>query len=141
MDNCIEEKSVSTTIPNDMDECHQLVSEKRARPGNVVSAQTFSPRRNGLFAPAKGKCMEVCDRLVLNGEVRPYLGSLVHWSNVLIPPLRPGGAAEQLAVPGNALTAAHPNSNWVFRGYSPGSHIHARQPVTQAYAVFDTRAV
>jgi hypothetical protein len=77
--------------------------------------------------------MEVCDRSVLNGEVRPDPGSLVHWSNVLIQsPLRPGGAAEQLAVPGNALTAAHPNSNWVFRGYSPGRHIHARQPVTQA---------
>lgn len=29
------------------------------------------------------------------------------------------------ANPGNNLTAAHPNSPWVFRGYSPGQHIHA----------------
>ena len=29
------------------------------------------------------------------------------------------------ANPGNNLTAAHPNSPWVFRGYSPGPHIHA----------------
>lgn len=31
----------------------------------------------------------------------------------------------QLAsAPGHDLTAAHPNSNWVFRGMSPGQHIH-----------------
>jgi hypothetical protein len=36
----------------------------------------------------------------------------------------------QLATnPGNELTATHPNSNWVFRGYSPGRHI---TPVTSA---------
>jgi hypothetical protein len=28
------------------------------------------------------------------------------------------------AAPGNDFTASHPNSYWVFRGYSPGRHIH-----------------
>lgn len=32
---------------------------------------------------------------------------------------------ELAANPGHDKTAAHPNSNWVFRGFSPGQHIHA----------------
>ena len=44
------------------------------------------------------------------------------------------------ANPGNDLTASHPNSNWVFRGYSPGRHVdpgHLRNRLRQ---VFSTRA-
>lgn len=44
------------------------------------------------------------------------------------------------AAPGNDLTAAHPNSNWVFRGYSPGSHIHRSSLRSRLKAVFGTRA-
>jgi hypothetical protein len=32
---------------------------------------------------------------------------------------------ELLRNPGHDQTAAHPNSNWVFRGHSPGQHINA----------------
>ena len=35
---------------------------------------------------------------------------------------------ELAATPGNDLTAAHPNSNWVFRGYSPGPPHRSRTP-------------
>lgn len=47
----------------------------------------------------------------------------------------------ELAVnPGNDLTAAHPNSNWVFRGYSPGRHIDASHLRNRLRHVFSTRA-
>jgi hypothetical protein len=42
--------------------------------------------------------------------------------------------------PGHDYTAAHPNSDWVFRGYSPGCHIHAASLRTRLEAVFSTRA-
>jgi hypothetical protein len=42
--------------------------------------------------------------------------------------------------PGNDLTAAHPNSDWVFRGYSPGRHIDAGYLRTRLRDVFSTRA-
>jgi hypothetical protein len=44
------------------------------------------------------------------------------------------------AAPGNDLTASHPNSNWVFRGYSPGSHIHGSSLRSRLKTVFSTRA-
>lgn len=44
------------------------------------------------------------------------------------------------AAPGNDLTASHPNSNWVFRGYSPGSHIHGSSLRSRLKDVFSTRA-
>lgn len=44
------------------------------------------------------------------------------------------------AAPGNELTASHPNSNWVFRGYSPGSHIHGASLRSRLKVVFGTRA-
>ena len=47
----------------------------------------------------------------------------------------------ELAVnPGNDLTAAHPDSNWVFRGYSPGRHIDASHLRNRLRHVFSTRA-
>lgn len=44
------------------------------------------------------------------------------------------------AAPGNDLTASHPNSNWVFRGYSPGSHLHGSSLRSRLKAVFSTCA-
>jgi hypothetical protein len=44
------------------------------------------------------------------------------------------------AKPGNGLTAAHPNSDWVFRGYSPGRHIHAASLRSRLRVVFSARA-
>jgi integrase len=44
------------------------------------------------------------------------------------------------AAPGNDLTASHPNSNWVFRGYSPGSHIHGASLRSRLKVIFSTRA-
>jgi hypothetical protein len=44
------------------------------------------------------------------------------------------------AAPGNDLTASHPNSNWVFRGYSPGRHIHGSSLRSRLKSVFSTRA-
>ncbi|MGK2874162.1 MAG: hypothetical protein ACSLEW_00765 [Nocardioides sp.] len=44
------------------------------------------------------------------------------------------------AAPGNDLTASHPNSNWVFRGYSPGRHIHGASLRSRLKTVFSTRA-
>jgi hypothetical protein len=43
------------------------------------------------------------------------------------------------AAPGNDLTASHPNSNWVFRGYSPGRHIHGSSLRSRLKTVFSTR--
>ncbi|WP_418063033.1 hypothetical protein [Pimelobacter simplex] len=42
--------------------------------------------------------------------------------------------------PGNDLTASHPNSNWVFRGYSPGQHILGASLRDRLKSVFSTRA-
>jgi DNA-binding transcriptional ArsR family regulator len=47
---------------------------------------------------------------------------------------------ELAATPGNDLTAAHPNSDWVFRGYSPGRHIDPGHLRTRLRGVFGTRA-
>ncbi len=44
------------------------------------------------------------------------------------------------AAPGNDLTASHPNSNWVFRGYSPGQHIRGSSLRSRLKLVFSTRA-
>ena len=44
------------------------------------------------------------------------------------------------AEPGNDLTASHPNSTWVFRGYSPGRHIHGASLRGRLKTVFSTRA-
>jgi integrase len=44
------------------------------------------------------------------------------------------------AAPGNDLTASHPNSNWVFRGYSPGRHIHGSSLRSRLKTIFSTRA-
>lgn len=47
----------------------------------------------------------------------------------------------QLALkPGHDQTAAHPNSNWVFRGTSPGRHINSSQLRHRLSDVFSTRA-
>ena len=47
----------------------------------------------------------------------------------------------QLAAnPGCDTTAAHPGSNWIFRGYSPGRHITAAHLRKRLRAVFSTRA-
>lgn len=45
------------------------------------------------------------------------------------------------AAPGNDLTASHPNSNRVFRGYSPGHQIHGSSMRNRLKSVFSTRAV
>jgi hypothetical protein len=50
-------------------------------------------------------------------------------------PLRQLGAA-----PSHDLTAAHPNTNWVFRGHSPGRHIDPAYLRGRLKAVFSTRA-
>lgn len=42
--------------------------------------------------------------------------------------------------PTHDLTAAHPNSNWVFRGNTPGRHIHAASLRNQLRNIFSTRA-
>lgn len=48
---------------------------------------------------------------------------------------------ELIANPGHEQTAAHPNSNWVFRGYSPGQHINAMSLRDRLRVrVFSTRA-
>lgn len=45
---------------------------------------------------------------------------------------------ELAANPGNDLTASHPNSNWVFRGYSPGRHIDPAHLRVRLCDVFST---
>ncbi|SKE08753.1 Fis family transcriptional regulator [Mycobacteroides abscessus subsp. abscessus] len=42
--------------------------------------------------------------------------------------------------PGFGLTAAHPNSNWVFRGVKPGQHTTAMSLRQRLFDVFSTRA-
>lgn len=44
------------------------------------------------------------------------------------------------ADPGHDLTAAHPSSRWVFRGYSPGRHIDASHLRNRLRQLFSTRA-
>ncbi|WP_328522877.1 hypothetical protein [Kribbella sp. NBC_00359] len=47
----------------------------------------------------------------------------------------------QLAArPGHDQTASHPNSNWVFRGHSPGKHINAMSLRERLRKVFGIRA-
>lgn len=47
---------------------------------------------------------------------------------------------ELAANPGHNLTASHPNTNWVFRGASPGWHIHPGYLTTRLSRMFSTRA-
>lgn len=47
---------------------------------------------------------------------------------------------EFAANPGHELTAAHPNTRWVFRGASPGRHIHPGHLRTRLSKLFSTRA-
>ncbi|WP_284982918.1 hypothetical protein [Arthrobacter sp. efr-133-TYG-118] len=47
---------------------------------------------------------------------------------------------ELAANPGHELTAAHPNTKWVFRGASPGRHIHPGHLTTRLSKLFSTRA-
>lgn len=42
--------------------------------------------------------------------------------------------------PGHNLTASHPNTDWVFRGTSPGQHIHPGHLTTRLSKLFSTRA-
>ena len=47
----------------------------------------------------------------------------------------------QLAAnPGHDLTAAHPNSNWVFRGRTPGRHVHPDHLRQRLRQIFSARA-
>jgi hypothetical protein len=47
---------------------------------------------------------------------------------------------ELAATPTHHQTAAHPNSNWVFRGASPGKHVQASSLTQRLSAAFSTRA-
>ncbi|MCZ9880470.1 hypothetical protein [Arthrobacter sp. B2a2-09] len=47
---------------------------------------------------------------------------------------------ELAANPGHDLTAAHPNTKWVFRGASPGRHINPSHLTTRLSKLFSTRA-
>ena len=47
---------------------------------------------------------------------------------------------ELAANPGHSLTASHPNTNWVFRGTSPGRHIHPGHLTQRLSELFSTRA-
>jgi integrase len=47
---------------------------------------------------------------------------------------------ELAANPGHDLTASHPNTDWVFRGVSPGRHIHPGHLTTRLSKLFSTRA-
>lgn len=42
--------------------------------------------------------------------------------------------------PRHGLTAAHPNSNWVFTGHSPGNDIHPGYLTQRLTRIFSTRA-
>lgn len=58
----------------------------------------------------------------------------------LLPPPLDEPLRHLAAAPGHDLTAAHPNSNWVFRGDSPGRHIDPAYLRGRLKAVFSTRA-
>ena len=47
---------------------------------------------------------------------------------------------EQAATPTHDQTAAHPNSNWVFRGGVPGRHLQASTLTQRLSTVFSSRA-
>ena len=47
---------------------------------------------------------------------------------------------ELAANPRHDLTASHPNTTWVFRGASPGRHIHPGHLTTRLSKLFSTRA-
>jgi hypothetical protein len=47
---------------------------------------------------------------------------------------------ELAANPGHNLTASHPSTDWVFRGTSPGRHIHPGHLTTRLSKLFSTRA-
>lgn len=65
---------------------------------------------------------------------------LVGAIEIALPDPLDGPWRELAANPGNDLTAAHPNSNWVFRGYSPGQHVDAGHLRNRLRRVFSTRA-
>ncbi len=61
-------------------------------------------------------------------------------SDITLPPPLDESLRQLLAMPGHDQTAAHPNSNWVFRGHSPGQHIAAGHLRIRLQSVFSTRA-
>lgn len=65
---------------------------------------------------------------------------LVGALEIALPDPLDGPWRELAANPGNDLTAAHPSSNWVFRGYSPGRHVDASHLRNRLRRVFSTRA-
>lgn len=59
---------------------------------------------------------------------------------IALPDPLDGPWRELVAHHGYDLTAAHPNSDWVFLGYSPGRHIDASHLRSRLRQVFSTRA-
>jgi hypothetical protein len=121
------------------------VHRRRTRPSTAPSAPTSSlpeiaRRRSSSWFSAQ-QIEDVVrltrDEVNISEElVTIRLGSI---SIALADPLdRPW---RQLAArPGNDKTAAHPNSRWVFRGYSPGRRIHPASLRTRLSETFSTRA-
>lgn len=61
-------------------------------------------------------------------------------SEITLPPPLDEPWRQLARAPGHDLTAAHPNTDWVFRGYSPGQHVQAAALRTRLKSAFSTRA-
>jgi hypothetical protein len=77
------------------------------------------------------------DDVTVNDEtVSVRLGA----TEIVLPPPLDEAFRQLAAAPGHDLTAAHPNSNWVFRGHFPGRHIDPAYLRGRLKTVFSTRA-
>lgn len=76
------------------------------------------------------------DITVTDDIVTVHLGSI----DIALPEPLDQPWRELAAAPGHDLTASHPNTNWVFRGYSPGSHLDPSYLRTRLKSVFSARA-
>jgi hypothetical protein len=76
------------------------------------------------------------DVTVTEELVTVQLGSI----SIALPSPLDGPWRELAMKPSHRLTAAHPNSNWVFTGHSPGKHINPGHLTQRLKRLFSTRA-
>ncbi len=77
----IEEEAVYASVPDNVNECHQLTTEENTCPGHAVSAESVCPRRNVLFDLAEREIVKPRDGFIIRAEVRAHTEAVIHSQN------------------------------------------------------------
>ncbi|TQM01626.1 hypothetical protein [Pseudonocardia kunmingensis] len=110
----------------------------------VIAPDGLDPRERAaaVLVLVFGQQIEHVVRLTWNDvTVTPELVSVrLGGVDIALPPPLDQPWRHLAVEPGHDLTAAHPHSNWVFRGCSPGQHIRAASLRARLRDLFSTRA-